>query len=326
MEMIRVENLKKTFTLKSKVLGIKTGEVHAVNGINFGIHRGKTLGLVGESGSGKSTTGRLILRLLEPTEGKVLLEGQDISKISNREFRKMRKNLQMVFQNPYSALDYKMTIEDILIQPLHIHKIVPPLEYKKEVERLLEIVGLSKKARKKFPHEFSGGQRQRIGIARALSTKPKFIVCDEPVSALDVSVQSQIINLLKDLQKEYDLTYLFIAHGLNVIKHVSDQVAVMYLGKIVEIGEVEEIFKRPKHPYTMALMSASPIPNPEAKRNRIRLNNEIPSALNIPKGCSFHTRCPKSMEVCKEIEPELKEQGTHPVACHLFSTKEDSHV
>jgi len=326
LEMIRVENLKKTFTLKSKVLGIKTGEVHAVNGINFGIHRGKTLGLVGESGSGKSTTGRLILRLLEPTEGKVLLEGQDISKISNREFRKMRKNLQMVFQNPYSALDYKMTIEDILIQPLHIHKIVPPLEYKKEVERLLEIVGLSKKARKKFPHEFSGGQRQRIGIARALSTKPKFIVCDEPVSALDVSVQSQIINLLKDLQKEYDLTYLFIAHGLNVIKHVSDQVAVMYLGKIVEIGEVEEIFKRPKHPYTMALMSASPIPNPEAKRNRIRLNNEIPSALNIPKGCSFHTRCPKSMEVCKEIEPELKEQGTHPVACHLFSTKEDSHV
>lgn len=326
MEMIRVENLKKTFTLKSKVLGIKTGEVHAVNGINFGIHRGQTLGLVGESGSGKSTTGRLILRLLEPTEGKVLLEGQDISKIGNREFRKMRKNLQMVFQNPYSALDYKMTIEDILIQPLHIHKIVPPLEYKREVERLLEIVGLSKKARKKFPHEFSGGQRQRIGIARALSTKPKFIVCDEPVSALDVSVQSQIINLLKDLQKEYDLTYLFIAHGLNVIKHVSDQVAVMYLGKIVEIGEVEEIFRRPKHPYTVALMSASPIPNPDAKRNRIHLNNEIPSALSIPTGCSFHTRCPKSMEVCKEIEPLLKEHGTHPVACHLFTNKEDSHA
>ncbi len=325
MEMIRVENLKKTFALKSKVLGIKTGEVHAVNGINFGIQRGKTLGLVGESGSGKSTTGRLILRLLEPTEGKVSLEGRDISKISNREFRKMRKNIQMVFQNPYSVLDYKMTIEDILIQPLHIHKIVTPLEYKKEVERLLGIVGLSKKDRKKFPHEFSGGQRQRIGIARALATQPKFIVCDEPVSALDVSVQSQIINLLKDLQKEYHLTYLFIAHGLNVIKHVSDEVAVMYLGKIVEIGEVEEVFERPKHPYTMALMSASPIPNPEAKRNRIHLNDEIPSALNIPKGCSFHPRCPKAMEVCKEIEPKLKVDKTHEVACHLFHGTEDNH-
>lgn len=324
--MIRVENLKKTFTLKSKVLGIKTGAVQAVNGIDFSIKKGRTLGLVGESGSGKSTTGRLILRLLEPTEGKVFLEGQDISKISNREFRKMRKNLQMVFQNPYSALDYKMTIEDILIQPLHIHKIVPPLEYKKEVERLLEIVGLSKKARRKFPHEFSGGQRQRIGIARGLSTKPKFMVCDEPVSALDVSVQSQIINLLKDLQKEYNLTYLFIAHGLNVIKHVSDQVAVMYLGKIVEIGEAEEIFQRPKHPYTTALMSASPVPNPEAKRSRIHLKNEIPSALNIPTGCSFHTRCPKSMEICKKDEPELKLHRTHLVACHLYTDKEDIYV
>ena len=325
MEMIGVENLKKTFALKSKVLGIQTGEVHAVNGINFGIRRGKTLGLVGESGSGKSTTGRLILRLLEPTEGKVTLEGRDISKISNREFRKMRKNIQMVFQNPYSVLDYKMTIEDILIQPLHIHKIVTPLEYKKEVERLLEIVGLSKKDRKKFPHEFSGGQRQRIGIARALATKPKFIVCDEPVSALDVSVQSQIINLLKDLQREYDLTYLFIAHGLNVIKHVSDEVAVMYLGKIVEIGEVEEIFQRPKHPYTMALMSASPVPDPEATRNRIQLKNEIPSALNIPQGCSFHPRCPKAMEICKKTEPPLEEYKTHEVACHLYRGEEAYH-
>lgn len=325
MEMIRVEDLNKTFTLKSKVLGVKTGEVHAVNGINFGIHRGKTLGLVGESGSGKSTTGRLILRLLEPTRGRVMLEDRDISKISNREFRKLRKDLQMVFQNPYSALDYKMTIEDILIQPLHIHKIVTPLDYKKEVERLLEIVGLSKKDRKKFPHEFSGGQRQRIGIARALSTKPKFIVCDEPVSALDVSVQSQIINLLKDLQKEYHLTYLFIAHGLNVIKHVSDEVAVMYLGKIVEIGEVEEIFERPKHPYTMALMSASPIPNPEAKRNRIQLKSEIPSALNIPRGCAFHPRCPKSLEICSETEPPLKEHKTHRVACHLYPGEEERH-
>jgi len=317
LEIIRVENLHKKFTLKSKILEIPTGLVHAVNGVDFSIDKGKTLGLVGESGSGKSTTGRLLLRLLQPTEGRVYLEGRDISEIKNREFRKIRKDIQMVFQNPYAVLDYKMTIEDILTQPLHIHKIVHPLEYSKEVERLLRIVGLSKKDRKKFPHEFSGGQRQRIGIARALSTKPKFVVCDEPVSALDVSVQSQIINLLKELQEEFHLSYLFIAHGLNVIKHVSDQVAVMYLGKIVEKGDVEAIFQRPKHPYTIALMSASPIPDPEAKRERTHLKKEIPSALEIPSGCSFHNRCPKKMDICERVTPKLIGEGDYQVACHL---------
>ena len=258
--MIEVINLKKHFLIKDKIFGENEGVVNAVNGVDFRIGKGETLGLVGESGSGKSTIGRLILRLLEPTEGKIYLEGKDIGTISNKEFRKLRKDLQIVFQNPYSALDYKMTIEDILIQPLQIHKIVPPLEYKNEVRRLLEMVGLSRQDSKKFPHEFSGGQRQRIAIAKALATKPKFVVCDEAVSALDVSVQSQILNLIMDLQDEFGLSYLFISHDLSVIKHISNKVAVMYLGKIVEKGDVDDIFNCPKHPYTKALMSASPVP------------------------------------------------------------------
>jgi len=275
---------------------------------------------VGESGSGKSTTGRLILRLLEPSGGKVLLEGRDISKIKDREFRKIRRDLQIVFQNPYSALDPKMTIEDILTQPLSIHKIVSVLDYSKEVGRLLSLVGLSPKDMRKFPHEFSGGQRQRIGIARALATKPRFIVCDEPVSALDVSIQSQILNLLMELQKEFKLSYLFIAHGLNVIKHVSDRVAVMYLGKIVEIGSGEEIFNNPKHPYTKILMAASPIPDPKVVRERVKVIGEIPSSINIPKGCSFNPRCPYKMDLCQEAEPQFTMlENNHSVCCHLVS-------
>lgn len=320
--MIEVKNLRKQFQIKSKTLGIEKGVVNAVNGVNFRIEKGETLGLVGESGSGKSTTGRLILRLLEPTSGKITLEGRDISTIGNREFRKLRKDLQIVFQNPYSALDYKMTIEDILIQPLQIHKIVKSIEYRNEVGRLLEMVGLTRQDGKKFPHEFSGGQRQRIGIARALATKPKFVVCDEPVSALDVSVQSQILNLTMDLQEELGLSYLFIAHDLSVIRHVSNKVAVMYLGKIVEKGQVDDIFDSPKHPYTKALMSASPLPKPGRDINRIKLEGEIPSAMNIPSGCAFHNRCPEKMNKCETLEPRLRElDDKRVVSCYLYEDR-----
>lgn len=319
MKIIEVVDLKKSFTINTPVLGIEKARVKAVNGVNFHINQGETLGLVGESGSGKTTTGKLILRLLKPTEGKILLEGKDISNISDRNFRKIRRDLQVVFQNPYAALDPKMTIYDILTQPLVIHKIVEPLEFNKEVVRLLNLVGLSEKDSRRFPHEFSGGQRQRIGIARALASKPKFIVCDEPVSALDVSIQSQILNLMMELQKEFKLSYLFIAHGLNVIKHVSDRVAVMYLGKILEIGDVNTIYNSPKHPYTKALISASPIPNPDIKRDKIRLKGEIPSPINMPKGCVFHTRCQFCMDICKIDEPKLIEKEEHSVACHLVN-------
>lgn len=317
--MIEVKNLRKQFVIKDKVFGIEKGVVNAVNGIDFEISKGETLGLVGESGSGKSTIGRLILRLLEPTDGKVFLDGRDISTIGNREFRKLRKELQVIFQNPYAALDTKMIVQDILTQPLQIHKIVNPLDYKKEVERLLEMVGLPKEDGKKLPHEFSGGQRQRIAIAKALATRPKFIVCDEAVSALDVSVQSQILNLLMDLQEEFGLSYLFISHDLSVIRHVSHKVAVMYLGKIVEKGMVDEIFENPKHPYTKALMSASPIPEPGKQLNRIKLEGEIPSAMEIPKGCAFHDRCIHKLEKCCAIEPPMiKLESGRVVACHLY--------
>ena len=316
--MIAVKNLIKHFPVKNSQSHLETGVVHAVNGISFSIGQGETLGLVGESGSGKSTTGRLILRLLEPTSGTIYLEGQDISTISHKAFRKKRKELQMVFQNPYSALDYKMTIEDILIEPLQVHQIVAPLEYRKEVARLLELVGLTKDAAKKFPHEFSGGQRQRIGIVRALATRPKFLVCDEPVSALDVSVQSQILNLTMDLQEEFNLSYLFIAHDLNVIRHVSHEVAVMYLGSIVEKGPVENIFAAPLHPYTKALLAAVPGQNARDKREGTAIKGEIPSSLVLPKGCAFHPRCPYKIDRCAEEVPQLLDQNRHWTACHLY--------
>lgn len=322
--MIEVKDLKKHFVIKDKVFGIEKGIVNAVNGVNFVIEEGETLGLVGESGSGKSTVGRLILRLLEPTDGKVFLEDRDISTIGKREFRRLRKDLQVIFQNPYAALDPQMTVEDILTQPIQIHKIVEPLEYKKEVVRLLEMVGLPKEDGKKLPHEFSGGQRQRIAIAKALATRPKFVVCDEAVSALDVSVQSQILNLLMDLQAKLGLSYLFISHDLSVIRHVSNKVAVMYLGKIVEKGEVDEIFDEPKHPYTKALISASPIPEPGKQISRIKLKGEIPSAMAIPSGCAFHNRCPHKMDKCNSVEPSLLElEDGRRVACHLYEKGEN---
>jgi oligopeptide/dipeptide ABC transporter ATP-binding protein len=326
-KIIEVVNLKKHFPIKSDILDITSGNVQAVNGINFGIDMGETLGLVGESGSGKSTTGRLILRLLQPTSGKVLLEGRDISRIKDRNFRMIRKDLQVVFQNPYSALDPKMTIRDILAEPLSIYKIVSSLDYDKEVARLLDTVGLSSKDAFKFPHEFSGGQRQRIGIARAIATRPKFIVCDEPVSALDVSVQSQILNLLKQLQAEFKLSYLFIAHGLNVIRHVSNNVAVMYLGKIVEKGSVEDIFKNPQHPYTKALLSSFFAPDPDVHSNRIKLDGEIASAIEIPEGCSFNPRCQLRTDLCTTVEPlPVMLENNHSVCCHMVKKKEQSPV
>lgn len=311
--MIETVDLMKKFTVKNNT-------VHAVNGVNLKVGKSETLGLVGESGSGKSTTGRMLLRLLEPTSGKILLDGKDISSISNKAFRKMRKDLQIVFQNPYSSLDPKMTIEDILIQPLQIFNMVSPLEYSKEVGRLLEMVGLTRFDAKKLPHEFSGGQRQRITIARALASKPKFIVCDEPVSALDVSVQSQIINLTMDLKKEFNLSYLFIAHDLSVIRHVSDNVAVMYLGRVVERGTVNDIFDSPMHPYTKALISAALLPDPTQKQNRVRLTGEIPSGFQIIKGCSFCNRCPEKMTICETVMPKSIELADgRTVSCHIYA-------
>ncbi len=313
--LIEVRNLSKHFPIN---LGLKPKTVKAVDGISFKIYKGETFGLVGESGCGKSTTGNLILRLLPATSGEVLLHGVNIQKYSEKEFRKLRKDLQVIFQNSSCALDPKMTIGDILAEPLLIHKTVPRVGIQKEVLRLLELVGLSSLAAKKFPHEFSGGQRQRIGIAKALSTRPKFVLCDEPVSSLDVSIQSQILNLMKDLQKEYGLTYLFIAHGLNVVRHVSNRVGVMYLGKIVEIGDVKDIYENPKHPYTEALMSAFPDPDINEKKDRIILKGEIPSPINRPKGCAFHPRCHRVMDICKEKEPILEDvKEDHYAACFL---------
>lgn len=319
MNTIEVVDLKKYYTIKSPVLKVTRGIVKAVNGISFHIEEGETLGLVGESGSGKTTTGKMILRLLEPTAGKVFYKGEDISKIGKGQFRKLRKDLQVVFQNPYAALDTRMTIADILTEPLAIHHMVSPLEYQKEVLRLLEIVGLSSRHRERFPHELSGGQRQRVGIARALATNPQFIVCDEPVSALDVSVQSQILNLLIDLQREYKISYLFVGHDLNVVKHVSDRIAVMYLGKIIEMGKVEDIFSRPKHPYTKALIASAPKLDPDTRKEKLKIQGEIPSLSEYPEGCVFHTRCPSCMEVCRRLEPTgIDFNEGHWAVCHLY--------
>lgn len=317
-KIIEVKDLVKYFEI-SPAHSINKNYVKAVDGVSFDIFEGETLGLVGESGCGKSTIGRLILGLTKPTSGEIFLEGRNINSISKKELRKIRKDIQVVFQNPYSALDPKMTIEDILSEPLSIHKIVYKYDYSKEVKRLLELVGISSKDAKKFPHEFSGGQRQRICIARAIATRPKFIICDEPVSALDVSVQSQILNLLDDLQKELNVSYLFIAHSLNVIRHVSNRVAVMYLGKIVEMGTTEEIYNNPLHPYTKALFLSAPVLNPWSNKEREILSGEIPSPIFPPKGCSFHPRCKYATGICSEKKPFLQTvDGSHKISCHLY--------
>lgn len=319
--LLKVENLQKYFPIrKGIVIQRHVGDVKAVDGVSFDIRRGETLGMVGESGCGKSTIGRTILRLLEPTQGKVTFEGKVLNNLSGEQMRKMRSEMQMIFQDPYASLNPRMRVGDIIGEPILIHGISNRVEREKRVRKLLNVVGLSPYHGARYPHEFSGGQRQRIGIARALSVNPKLIVCDEPVSALDVSIQAQVINLLEDLQNEFSLTYLFIAHDLSVVKHISDRVVVMYLGKMVELSESKELYKNPLHPYTIALLSAIPVPDPTVKKDRIILKGDVPSPINPPSGCHFHTRCPKVQDICKQQDPEFKDIGNgHYVACHFVN-------
>ena len=317
--LLKVKNLKKYFPVRGGILSKIIGYVQAVDEISFDIKEGETLGLVGESGCGKTTTGRTITRLLEPTAGEVDFEGKDIFKLSKEELRKSRRNIQIIFQDPFGSLNPRMTVGDIVGESLTIHKIVKNKKEKEErVKDLLETVGLNAGHVRRYPHEFSGGQRQRIGIARALALNPKLVICDEPVSALDVSIQAQVINLLEDLQEEFKLTYLFIAHDLSVVKHISDRVAVMYLGKIVELTSTYELYDNSQHPYTEALLSAVPIPDPTLNRQRIVLEGDVPSPFNPPKGCRFHPRCKYAKPICSQEEPELIDiSGGHYVACHL---------
>lgn len=319
-QLLEVKNLRKLFPIAGGFFRRTVGHVRAVDDVSFEMVEGETLGIVGESGSGKSTLGRTIIRLYEPTDGNIVFEGNDISHLSRKKLRGARKNIQMVFQDPYASLNPRMTIGELVDEPLMVHTPYTKSERIEKTRELLELVGLNQDSYSRYPHEFSGGQRQRIGIARAIAIRPKMIIADEPVSALDVSIQSQVINLMMDLQAEFGLSYLFIAHDLSVVKHISDRIGVMYLGKMVELAPKASLFKEPLHPYTQALLSAVPVPDPTAKKERIILKGDIPSASKPPTGCVFHTRCPKVMESCKEMIPTFKEVAPKQfVACHLYN-------
>lgn len=320
--LLRVENLVMHFPIYRGVFRRQVGAVRAVDGISFDIRRGETLGLVGESGCGKSTTGRTILQLYKPTAGNVLFDGVDLVALKGEELRKMRGKMQMIFQDPYASLNPRMTVGEIVGEPLMVHNVASGKEIQERVEHLLDLVKMNPSFANRYPHEFSGGQRQRIGVARALALQPSFIICDEPISALDVSIQAQVVNLLEELQEQFNLTYLFIAHDLSMVRHISKRVAVMYLGVIVELADRDALYKEPLHPYTQALLSAVPIPDPvaDAKRKRIILEGDVPSPVNPPSGCRFRTRCPIADKICAEQRPEFREaKSGHFVACHMVS-------
>jgi oligopeptide transport system ATP-binding protein len=316
--LLEVKNLKKYFPIKGGIFSKLIGYVYAVDGVSFYLNQGESLGLVGESGCGKSTTARAILRLIEPTEGEVLFEGKDVCKLDHKGMRSIRRDMQIVFQDPYASLDPRRTVEQIIGEPLNVFQMGTKKERKERIAYLLQKVGLSPDHARRYPHEFSGGQRQRIGIARALALNPKLIIGDEPVSALDVSIQAQVINLLEDIQKEFKLSYIIIAHDLAVVEHVCDRIAVMYLGRIVELARDKELYTSPVHPYTVALLSAIPVPDPNITKKRIILEGDVPSPMRPPPGCHFHTRCPQKKDVCEKAVPKLTDVGDgHFVACHL---------
>ena len=320
--ILEVKHLKKYFPIKKSALGRSSGSVKAVDDVSFSIKRGTTMGLVGESGCGKSTTGRTLLRLIEKTDGEVLFNGEDIYSYNKKQLRALRPKMQIIFQDPYSSLSPRLPVSEIIGEAVREHNLVSKAELDAYVDKIMESCGLQPYHKHRYPHEFSGGQRQRICIARAIALNPEFVVCDEAVSALDVSIQAQIINLLEDLQEQYNLTYLFISHDLSVVEHISDTVGVMYLGGLVETGATEDIFTNPLHPYTRALFSAIPMPDPTIQRERIILDGAIPSPANPPAGCKFHTRCKECMEKCKTVEPVAKDMGNgHVVKCHLYDSK-----
>ncbi len=316
--LVEAEGLVKHFVARRSVFGTPLTHVRAVDGVSFSVEAGKTLALVGESGSGKSTVGRLVLRLIEPTAGHVRFEGREVFELDAASTRAYRREAQLVFQDPYASLNPRMTVRDILGEPLALHGIVPPARRAERVAGLMDMVGLEPRFAPRYPHEFSGGQRQRIVIARALAVEPRLIVCDEPVSALDVSIRSQVLNLLRDLQRRLDLAYIFISHDLAVVKHIADEVAVMYLGRIVETAPTDALFANPRHPYTQALLSAIPVPRPRAKRDRTILQGDVPSPINPPSGCHLHLRCPHAIERCRVERPALVADGSHATACHRW--------